>query len=57
MESRSGQFIALDARAAKGHFAQPPLTRQERDLVAQFSALNAEVSRREIDEPDTDRPW
>lgn len=26
MESRSRQFIALDWRAAKGHFAQPPLT-------------------------------
>lgn len=57
MESRSRHFIAIDARAAKGHFAQPRLTREERQLVAAFGALSADLARREIDEPLADQPY
>ena len=53
MDSRSSQFIAIDSRAAKGQLAEPPLTSEERALVAQFAALNRDLSRREIDDPAT----
>lgn len=58
MDSRSAPFIALDARAAKGHLATPPLTREERALVQQFADVSREVARREIDEPvESDHAW
>ena len=58
MESRSRQFIALDARATKGQLANPLLTREERELVKQFDEINRDLSRKEIDEPTTmDKPW
>ena len=55
MESRSRQFIAIDARAAKGQLATPPLTRQEHDLVRQFLARLRQVDGGEPIE--TDQPW
>jgi hypothetical protein len=50
MSSRSQRFIEIDIRAAKGE----RLTREERQLVDQFSKLSREVGRFEM---DADRPW
>lgn len=59
MASRSRQFIALDARAAKGHLSTPPLTRQERELVAHFASVarNLERDQSAASAPAPDRPW
>jgi hypothetical protein len=57
MASRSRQFIALDARAAKGHLATPPLTRKERELVAQFTDIARDLARADTDVKSPDRPW
>ena len=55
MESRSPQFIAIDSRAAKGHYATPPVTREEHALSRQFLALLRYVDGGEPVE--TDQPW
>ncbi len=55
IDSRSQQFIAIDARAAKGHYATPPVTREEHALVRQFLALLRQVDGGEPVE--TDQPW
>lgn len=59
MASRSRQFIALDVRAAKGHLSTPPLTRQERELVAHFHSVARDLERDESEAPApaSERPW
>jgi hypothetical protein len=50
MSSRSRQFVEVETRAVKGQ----RLTREERQLMIEYTALSREVGRYE---PDPDSPY
>lgn len=46
--SRTPRFVDLEVRAAKGQYARPPLTREERELVKEYLNLTRQVGRVQV---------